>query len=149
MYAYDIPFWWQTVANYQARLPALERCSVILSRLSGIAKFQTSSDSAGFSVHQIDLISDTVACLHLVSAKILVQVVDELELFAAFSAWLRYVNDIDLDIEIKSQNSTDVGILGMRLTDFLLMHQEPRLKTPLIKRPPLTMERFCCTFKRV
>jgi anaphase-promoting complex subunit 4 len=74
-------------------LPALERCSVILSRFAGIAKFQGSNDIVGFSSHQIDLLMDTVACLNLVSSKILVQVVDELTLFSSFSAWLRYEID--------------------------------------------------------
>jgi anaphase-promoting complex subunit 4 len=74
-------------------LPALDRCSVILSRFSGIAKFQGPNDTVGFSSHQVGLIIDTVACLHLVSSKILIQVVDELDLFAAFSTWLRYEID--------------------------------------------------------
>ena len=39
------------------------------------------------------MITDTVACLHLVSSKILIRVVDELELFTSFSAWLRYEID--------------------------------------------------------
>ncbi|CAG8955064.1 hypothetical protein HYFRA_00007078 [Hymenoscyphus fraxineus] len=78
---------------HENMLPALERCSVILSRFSGIAKFQSSNDTLGFSSHQISLIVDTVACLHLVSAKILLQVVDELELFGAFSSWLRHEID--------------------------------------------------------
>lgn len=78
---------------HENMLPALERCSVILSRFSGIAKFQSSNDTLGFSSHQISLIVDTVACLHLVSSKILIQVVDELELFAAFSSWLRHEID--------------------------------------------------------
>ncbi|KAH6668009.1 anaphase-promoting complex, cyclosome, subunit 4-domain-containing protein [Halenospora varia] len=78
---------------HENMLPALERCSVILSRFSGIAKFQGDDDSVGFSSHQISLIVDTVACLHLVSSKILLQVIDELDLFAAFSSWLRYEID--------------------------------------------------------
>ena len=73
--------------------PALERCSVILSRFAGIAKFQGADDAIGFTSKQISLIIDTVACLHLVSSKILIQVVDELELFASFSSWLRYEID--------------------------------------------------------
>jgi anaphase-promoting complex subunit 4 len=75
------------------RLPALDRCSVILSRFAGIAKFQSMNDSVGFSIQQINLITDTVACLHLVSSRILLQVVEELELFAAFSTWMRYEID--------------------------------------------------------
>lgn len=74
-------------------LPALERCTVILSRFSGIAKFQSPNETVGFTSHQISLILDTVACLHLLASKILIQVVDELDLFSAFSFWLR--NEID------------------------------------------------------
>lgn len=54
-----------------------------------MVKYQGSNDNMGFSAHQIDLVMDTLACLNLVSAKILTYVVDELDLFAAFSAWLR------------------------------------------------------------
>ena len=74
-------------------LPALDRCSVILSRFAGIAKFQGTNDTVGFSSRQIHHIIDIVASLHLVSSKILTQVVDELESFAAFSSWLRYEID--------------------------------------------------------
>lgn len=78
---------------HENMLPALERCSLILSRFAGIAKFQGSDSSLGFTNQQISLIMDTVACLHLVSSKILIQVVDELELFTSFSSWLRYEID--------------------------------------------------------
>lgn len=36
---------------------------------------------------------DTVACLHLVASRILIRVVGELDLFGAFSSWLRYEID--------------------------------------------------------
>lgn len=88
---------------HENMLPALDRCSVILSRLNGIAKFQGPDSSLGFSSAQITSIMDTIASLHLVSAKILLQVVDELELFTSFSAWLRY--EIDrLASDASSQN---------------------------------------------
>jgi anaphase-promoting complex subunit 4 len=74
-------------------LPALDRCSVILSRFAGIAKFQSTNDTVGFSCQQINRLMDIIASLHLVSSKILLQVVDELELFSAFSSWLRYEID--------------------------------------------------------
>jgi anaphase-promoting complex subunit 4 len=86
-------------------LPALERCSVILSRFAGIAKFQGLNDTVGFSSQQISLIMDTVACLHLISAKILIHVVDELDLFVSFSAWLRY--EIDRLASDASSSSND------------------------------------------
>ncbi|KAH7418296.1 anaphase-promoting complex, cyclosome, subunit 4-domain-containing protein [Cadophora sp. MPI-SDFR-AT-0126] len=78
---------------HENMLPALERCSIILSRFLGIVKFQGSNSSMGFTSQQINLVMDTVACLHLVSSKILIQVVDELELFSSFSTWLRHEID--------------------------------------------------------
>lgn len=78
---------------HENMIPALERCSIILSRLLGIVKFQGSNSSMSFKAQQINRLMDTVACLHLVSSKILIQVVDEMELFASFSAWLRYEID--------------------------------------------------------
>jgi anaphase-promoting complex subunit 4 len=74
-------------------MPALERCSVILSRLGGIAKFQGSSDGMGFSYHQISLVMDTIVCLNLVSARILTYVIEELNMFRSFSTWLRHEID--------------------------------------------------------
>jgi anaphase-promoting complex subunit 4 len=75
---------------HESMLPALERCSVILSRFAGIAKFQDTNAAVGFSTQQIGLMMDTIACIHLVCRSILIQVVDELEHFIPFSAWLRY-----------------------------------------------------------
>lgn len=81
-------------------LPALDRCAVILSRFAGIAKFQGENDTVGFSSLQISLITDTISCLHLVSSKIIMQVVDEIDLFTSFSSWVRY--EID---RLASENS--------------------------------------------
>jgi anaphase-promoting complex subunit 4 len=74
-------------------MPALERCSVILSRLGGIAKFQGPNDAMGFSYHQISLVMDAIVCLNLVSTRILTYVIKELDLFHAFSTWLRHEID--------------------------------------------------------
>lgn len=114
-------------------LPALERCSVILSRFVGIAKFQGSSDNVGFSSHQIDLIMDTVACMNLVSSKILIHVVDELDLFSSFSNWLRYeIDRLASDSSISSSNEEMVdkeGLIDHRKV--LLYLQTSMTKSPL------------------
>lgn len=70
-------------------LPALERCSIILSRLRGLAQFYDSLEDIGFSVAQITKIMDIVGCMNLVGHKILLLVMDELEHFVSFSTWLR------------------------------------------------------------
>lgn len=74
-------------------LPALERCSIILSRLRGLAQFYDTRDDIGFSVTQITRVMDIISCLTLVGHKILVLVMDELEHFVAFSKWLRFQID--------------------------------------------------------
>jgi anaphase-promoting complex subunit 4 len=74
-------------------LPALERISIILSRLLGIARFHESKAEIGFTSAQIMKVMDIVSCLMMVGNKILLFVMEELELFHAFSIWLR--NEID------------------------------------------------------
>ena len=74
---------------HQNMIPALERCGIILSRLLGLARFHDHQGSIGFTSPQISRLMDVVACLSLVAHKILLAVMDELELFTAFSSWLR------------------------------------------------------------
>ncbi|KAI3337047.1 anaphase-promoting complex, cyclosome, subunit 4-domain-containing protein [Xylariaceae sp. AK1471] len=74
-------------------LPALERISIILSRLLGIARFHESKAEFGFTSAQIMKVMDIVSCLMLVGNKILLFVMEELELFHAFSIWLRHEID--------------------------------------------------------
>jgi anaphase-promoting complex subunit 4 len=81
-------------------LPALERFTVIVSRLRGLSKFQVSNVMLGLSTQDLDSVLDTVYCLQLVGHRILIASGLELRQFQAFSAWLRQ--------EIDNQ-STDAG----------------------------------------
>ncbi|KAI1376808.1 anaphase-promoting complex, cyclosome, subunit 4-domain-containing protein [Hypoxylon crocopeplum] len=83
-------------------LPALERIGIILSRLLGIARFHESKAEIGFTNAQITRVMDIVSCLMLVGNKILLVVMEELELFQSFSIWLR--NEID---RLASSSLTD------------------------------------------
>ncbi|KXH30890.1 anaphase-promoting complex component Cut20/Apc4 [Colletotrichum simmondsii] len=74
-------------------LPSLERCAIILSRLRGLAQFYDSRDDIGFSVAQVTRAMDIVSCLTMVGHKILLNVMDELDLFHAFSTWMRFQID--------------------------------------------------------
>lgn len=74
-------------------IPALQRCSIILSRLRGLAQFHDTRGDIGFSVAQISRAMDAVACLTMVAHRVLLQVMEELELFNAFSLWLRFQID--------------------------------------------------------
>lgn len=70
-------------------LPALERISVLVSRLRGLSKFQLSNAALGLSTVELENIIDTVNCLQLVAHHILIASGLELRQFTAFSTWLR------------------------------------------------------------
>ncbi|KAI5459994.1 anaphase-promoting complex, cyclosome, subunit 4-domain-containing protein [Mariannaea sp. PMI_226] len=74
-------------------LPALDRCSVILSRLKGLAAFHGDRGDIGFAESEIQRIMDIISCLSLVGNKILITVMDELDHFMSFSTWLRFQID--------------------------------------------------------
>lgn len=61
----------------------------MLSRLLGLARFHGSRENIGFTAAQIEKLLDMVAALTLVSYKILLAVMDELDHFTSFSSWLR------------------------------------------------------------
>lgn len=74
-------------------LPALERCSLILSRFLGIARFHESGEPIGFNTTLISRLIDILAAIQLVCHKILLIVMEELELWNVFSVWLRFMID--------------------------------------------------------
>ncbi|KAM0303587.1 hypothetical protein ACHAPM_003156 [Fusarium culmorum] len=74
-------------------LPTLDRCAIILSRLRGLAQYHHTRDDIGFTLNHINGLMDIVQCLQLVGHKILINVMDELENFTAFSTWLRFQID--------------------------------------------------------
>lgn len=66
---------------------------IILSRLRGLAQFYDDRDDIGFSVAQISRAMDVIDCLTMLGHRILLQVMEELDLFNAFSTWLRFQID--------------------------------------------------------
>lgn len=75
-------------------LPALERFTVLVSRLRGLSRFQLSNANLGLSTQEFDNILDTLNCLQLMAHQILITSGSELRQFLAFSAWLRQEMDI-------------------------------------------------------
>ncbi|KAJ9314359.1 hypothetical protein DTO271D3_5336 [Paecilomyces variotii] len=80
--------------THECLLPALERSLVLLSRLTGLSKFQKLSGVLGLETKDLNAIVETVDCLYLLSHKILLYTNEELEQFLAFSKWLRHEIDI-------------------------------------------------------
>ncbi|KAM0190912.1 hypothetical protein ACHAPI_009136 [Fusarium lateritium] len=106
-------------------LPALDRCAIILSRLRGLAQYHDTRDDIGFSVQQISRLMEVVQCLQLVGHKILINVMDELESFTAFSTWLRFQIDrlassASASEELTEKEATmDVGLVLIYIEQYL------------------------------
>lgn len=81
-------------------LPALERFSVLVSRLRGLSKFQEPNTRLGLSTCELENILDTTNCLQLLAHHILIAAGSEFRQFLAFSAWLRK------EIEIQSTDNS-------------------------------------------
>lgn len=113
-------------------LPALERFSVLVSRLRGLSKFQESNMALGLSTHELEALLSTVNSLQLLAHHILISANSELRQFAAFSAWLRREIEVQ-STEPSSASShesveTDVNIDHISTLDYL---QGPMLRSRL------------------
>ncbi|POS76498.1 hypothetical protein DHEL01_v205107 [Diaporthe helianthi] len=78
---------------HENMLPAIERCTLILSRLSGIARFHEDEDHVGFTNIEITRLVDILSALNLICHRILLITMEELELFRIFSSWVRLTID--------------------------------------------------------
>ena len=70
-------------------MPALERFSVLVSRLRGLSRYQNSGTTLGLSTQELDDVLDNVSCLQLLAHNIQTLAGIELSQFSAFSTWLR------------------------------------------------------------
>lgn len=78
---------------HESLLPALERLTVLLSRLRGLSKFQDSNTALGLTTQELDNVLDTTASLQLLAHYVMIAAGAELRGFSAFSAWLRHEID--------------------------------------------------------
>lgn len=120
-------------------LPALERFSVLVSRLRGLAKFQEANTALGLSTQELENILDTINCLQLLAHHILISAGSELRQFQAFSTWLRQeietqsthpaltsiheANDKDLNVDYASTlEYIQDAMLQSRLNEYFNNH---------------------------
>ncbi|KAL8806298.1 MAG: hypothetical protein Q9182_001445 [Xanthomendoza sp. 2 TL-2023] len=76
--------------THESMLPVLDRLSVLISRLRGLSKYQSSDFSLGLSTLELDNMLDSIRCLQMVAHQLLKCAVSELQQFGAFSMWLRH-----------------------------------------------------------
>lgn len=114
---------------HENMIPALERCCVILSRLRGLAKYQSANDTTGLSTQYINRVLDTISGLNLVASRVLAYVVEELDLFAAFSVWLR--REIDKLASEGSSSPSDESLEKESMIDHgkVLLYMQTGLTT--------------------
>lgn len=125
-------------------LPALERFTVLVSRLRGLSRFQLSNANLGLSTQEFDDVLDTVNCLQLMTHQILLTSSSELRQFLAFSVWLRQEIDIqasdasmadssDIDVNIDHVNTLQYiqgAMTQSQLTSFFNLDAPAKEQTP-------------------
>ncbi|KAF2085557.1 hypothetical protein K490DRAFT_46593 [Saccharata proteae CBS 121410] len=80
--------------THENLLPALDRCSIIVSRLRGLARYHDTSLILNVPENDLSAVLDTIQCLRLLAHNILTYAAQEKRQFLSFSKWLRYVIDV-------------------------------------------------------
>ncbi|KAK7717006.1 hypothetical protein SLS57_006413 [Botryosphaeria dothidea] len=74
-------------------IPALDRTSIVVSMLRGLARYTGSSAIINVPPEELSNILDTIRCLRLLAHNVLVYAAEERRQFTAFSRWLRHEID--------------------------------------------------------
>ncbi|KAI9753556.1 MAG: hypothetical protein M4579_005098 [Chaenotheca gracillima] len=108
--------------THEGLLPALERCSLVTSRLRGLSKYQKSSVALGLDTPDLNQVMDAINSLNLVAHNILKIASQELAQFGAFSTWLRHEIDTqagDPESTDDDPEETDMQIQHFKVLDYI------------------------------
>ncbi|KAL1650708.1 hypothetical protein SLS58_000826 [Diplodia intermedia] len=86
-------------------IPALDRTSIVVSMLRGLARYSGSSKIINVPPEELSNILDTLRCLRLLAHNVLVYAGEERRQFTAFSRWLRH--EIDTQASDPSSQSAE------------------------------------------
>ncbi|KAI9849162.1 MAG: hypothetical protein M1837_005392 [Sclerophora amabilis] len=117
--------------THENLLPALERCSVITSRLRGLSKYQESSFALGLITRDLNNILDSINSMNLMSHSILKLAGVELVQFTAFSAWLRREIELQAADPLSTTHDPDEKDTLIEHTKVLEYIQESMTKSRL------------------
>ena len=84
-------------------IPALERFSILASRLRGLSRFHETNTTLGLESVEFDHIFDTLSCMQLLAHTVLLQASSELQQAGAFCHWLRN------EIQVQSMDGSSPG----------------------------------------
>lgn len=125
-------------------LPALERFTILVSRLRGLSRFQLSNANLGLSTQEFDKVLDTINCLQLMAHQILLTSGSEHRQFLAFSVWLRQEIEVqasdpsvaestDVDVNIDHVSTLEYiqgAMTQSQLTSFFNLEEPAKKQTP-------------------
>jgi anaphase-promoting complex subunit 4 len=88
-------------------MPALDRCSVILSSLQGLAEYHEHSPAFDVSISSFIIIVDIIKCIRLICHHLVVWAGEEFQRFNAFSTWMKHIMGV-LKADPASQAGEDL-----------------------------------------
>ncbi|KAF2423806.1 hypothetical protein EJ08DRAFT_700920 [Tothia fuscella] len=86
---------------FQSLLPALDRCSIILSNLQGLAQYHEHSPVFNVPVESFTQILQIIRCMRLLTHQLLIHANREFRQFGIFMKWLKH----EIDVQATDPNS--------------------------------------------
>ena len=83
--------------------PALERCSVVLSRLDGLARFGPTSSRLGLDETNVRRVRETIDLMGILAEDLLLDVGVEMREFAAFIKWMKWECEVEALEEVSER----------------------------------------------
>jgi anaphase-promoting complex subunit 4 len=112
--------------THENLLPALDRCSIILSHLKGLAEYHENSPVFNVAVLAFEVILNIIRCMRLLAHLILQYASEESRQFSVFSKWLRHEIDIQAsDPASASAEETSQQDMGTDFSQLLAYIQQP------------------------
>lgn len=113
-------------------LPALDRCSIVLGHLKGLAEYHEHSPVFNVPVSSFDSILNIIRCMRLLAHLALQYASEESRQFLVFSKWLRHEIDIQaLDPSSASAEETSQQDMGTDYSLLLAYIQQPMEESKL------------------
>ncbi|QDS77693.1 hypothetical protein FKW77_003762 [Venturia effusa] len=111
---------------HESLLPALDRCSIVLGYLKGLAEYHEHSPVFNVPVSSFDSIINVIRCMRLLAHLTLQYASEESRQFRVFSKWLRHEIDIQaLDPSSASAEETSQQDMGTDYSQLLAYVERP------------------------
>ncbi|KAK8182382.1 anaphase-promoting complex, cyclosome, subunit 4-domain-containing protein [Phyllosticta citribraziliensis] len=123
--------------THENLLPALDRCSIVVSMLRGLARYTGSSSIINVPPEELTEILETIRSLRLLGHNILIYAGEERRQFLAFSKWLRHEIDTqaaDPSTQANEEAEKDAGVDYAQLLAYIPRTLKESNLTPFLRR---------------